>query len=100
MFKRSISAILAMILLLGLIPMAVAAPPSGSNVINVADYNADSTGVQDACEAVKNALAAAKALPEGENKTVYFPQGEYHFYADYAQKKELYISNTGTQPEL
>ncbi len=94
MFKRSISAILAMILLLGLIPMAVAAPPSGSNVINVADYNADSTGVQDACEAVKNALAAAKTLPEGENKTVYFPQGEYHFYADYAQKKELYISNT------
>lgn len=95
MFKRSISAILAMILLLGLIPMAVAAPPSGPNVINVVEaHGADPTGVQDACEAVKNALAAAKKLPEGENKTVYFPQGEYHFYADYAQKKELYISNT------
>lgn len=69
-------------------------PASTDHIINILDYGADLTGKKESTTAVQKALAAAKNLPENETKVIYFPKGEYHFYEDYAEVRELYVSNT------
>lgn len=61
-------------------------------VLNVLDYGADASGQSDSTEAVKAAILAAKQLTG--KKTILFPKGDYHFYPEKAETKELYISNT------
>ena len=88
------------LLISGIIPgnqygWAVAAeqqPPA--KVIDVTDFGADPSGKTDSTDAVKQALEQAR-MTEGE-VTVNFPQGEYHFWKDYATKKNYHTSNTSS----
>lgn len=67
-------------------------------VINVLDYGADPSGVNDSAKAVWKALEAAKeASDDGKNHvTLNFPKGEYHIYKDKAQQREYHTSNTNS----
>lgn len=67
-------------------------------VIDVLDYGADPTGMQDSTEAIWNAFEAAKEKSNhGRNQvTVNFPTGEYHIYKDKAQTREYHTSNTNS----
>ncbi len=65
---------------------------AGETVIDVTDFGADPTGIQDSAQAIIRAVEKAK---EAEGPTVInFPEGEYQIYPDKAQERELYISNT------
>ena len=61
---------------------------------NVLDYGADPTGTRESSTAVQRALAAAKEVDPATPKTIYFPKGEYHFYAGYSEVRRIYASNT------
>ena len=91
---RWIAGLMTAAMLTGLLPAGAAATPASGHVIDVTDYGADPTGVRESTTAVEKALEAAKKLPADEEKTLYFPEGKYHFYADYAPVRELYVSNT------
>lgn len=81
--------------LVGVIPAQAAEP--GTVTINVTDYFEGSyvvNGIKEATTAVERALAYAETLPPETPKVIYFPEGEYHFYEDYAPFRELYVSNT------
>lgn len=61
-------------------------------VIDVTDFGADPTGIEDSQPAVIKAIEAAKNV-EGP-VTINFPEGTYQMYPDKAFKKEMYLSNT------
>ncbi|WP_052136814.1 glycosyl hydrolase family 28-related protein [Arthrobacter sp. PAMC 25486] len=61
-------------------------------LVNVTDFGADPSGVQDSAAAVWDAICHAKAL--GSPVTVVFPTGRYTIYSHDAPKRELYVSNT------
>ena len=67
-------------------------------VIDVRDFGADPTGVNDSAEAIWKALEEAKKVSDGGKKsvTLNFPKGEYHIYKDKAQKREYHTSNTNS----
>ncbi|MDR0672041.1 MAG: DUF1349 domain-containing protein, partial [Oscillospiraceae bacterium] len=75
-----------------LYPGAVVSAEPSSTVINVVDYGADPAGVTDSAAPVWQAILAAKEVTGPV--TIYFPKGEYHFWEEYAVKRDLYISNT------
>ena len=57
-------------------------------IIDVTDYGADPSGINDSTEAIYDALEAAKVAGQGgQSVTVNFPKGEYHIYKDKAQQK-------------
>ncbi|RPF42067.1 putative sugar-binding protein [Hydrogenoanaerobacterium saccharovorans] len=72
----------------------VQAAETADVVIDVTDYGADPSGINESTTAVEKAIEYAKTLSEGTPKIIYFPKGEYHFYADYAPVRKLYVSNT------
>ena len=98
--KRVVSLLLVCAMLMSLLSVpALAADGTGSSdpsgtVIDVTEYGADPLGMQESSTAVIAALEYAKTLPDETEKTIYFPKGEYHFYADYSEERELYVSNT------
>lgn len=103
-YKRTLSALLAGVMLFSVMPIERAAAATThemtGTVINVQDYGADPTGAKDSTKAVEQAIEAAKKLPANEAKTILFPTGEYHFYEETAPERELYVSNTvGIKPE-
>ena len=66
-------------------------------IIDVTDYGADPSGINDSTEAIYNALEAAKEEgKDGKAVTVNFPKGEYHIYKDKAQQREYHTSNTNS----
>ncbi|WP_461815739.1 NPCBM/NEW2 domain-containing protein [Faecalimonas sp.] len=71
---------------------------NGTIVIDVLDFGADPTGVNDSAESIWNALKEAKKVSDGGKKsvTLNFPKGEYHIYKDRAQKREYHTSNTNS----
>lgn len=67
-------------------------------VIDVLEFGADPTGINDSAEAIWNALEEAKKVSDGGKKsvTLNFPKGEYHIYKDKAQQREYHTSNTNS----
>ena len=66
-------------------------------VINALDYGVDPTGEADSTVAIQKAFAAAKeAEADGKKVTLEFPEGEYHIYKDYAEKRQYHTSNTNS----
>ncbi len=67
-------------------------------IIDAADYGADPTGAEDSAQQIQAAFAAARKAKENgaAHVTVSFPQGEYHIYKDYAEKREYHTSNTNS----
>jgi hypothetical protein len=65
--------------------------------INVADYHAVANSGSDAFDALRKAIAAAKAAPKPV--VLNFEQGIYDIYAATADKTTYYISNTVTYEE-
>lgn len=61
---------------------------------DVTSFGADPVGTSDSSLAVQRALEAAADVPDNKLKTIFFPRGIYHFYEDYSQIREYYISNT------
>lgn len=96
--RKALSALLTLALLLGLVtpitPVARAAAEDSGVTFNVLDYGADPTGAKESSHAVQDALAAAAEEDPATHKTIYFPKGEYHFYAGYSAVRRLYASNT------
>lgn len=72
----------------------VRAEEKSDTVIDVTDFGADPSGKTDSTDAVIKALEKAKET-EG-NVTVNFPEGEYHFWKDYASKRNYHTSNTSS----
>ncbi|MBS1705177.1 MAG: right-handed parallel beta-helix repeat-containing protein [Armatimonadetes bacterium] len=62
---------------------------SFASVVNIADYGATPNSRMDATAAVASAIQALK--PGG---VLRFPAGEFHFFRNNAQERELYLSNT------
>ena len=99
-WKRLFAVILTAAMALSLLPATALAAPrksvsrTGGVTIDVSDYGADPTGTKESSTAVIAALEYAATLGEDVEKTIYFPEGEYHFYADYSERRELYVSNT------
>lgn len=86
-------------MVLSLLPAAALAAPRRASraagvTIDVTDYGADPTGAKESSTAVIQALEYAATLGDEVEKTISFPQGEYHFYADQSEVRELYVSNT------
>lgn len=72
----------------------VLAKGKSGTVIDVTDFGADPGGKADSTKAVQKALEKAK---EAEGKvTLNFPKGEYHFWKDYATKRNYHTSNTSS----
>lgn len=97
--KRLAALLLAAAMVFSLLPVTALAAPrrssrTGGVTIDVTDYGADPTGAQESSTAVRAALAYAATLGDEVEKTISFPEGEYHFYADKSVEKELYVSNT------
>ena len=97
--KRLSALLLAAAMVLSLLPVTALAAPrrssrTGGVTIDVTDYGADPTGAQESSTAVIKALAYAATLEDGVEKTISFPKGEYHFYADLSEMRTLYVSNT------
>lgn len=67
-------------------------------VIDVLEYGADPTGINDSAEAIWKALEEAKKVSDGGKNavTLNFPKGEYHIYKDKAQQREYHTSNTNS----
>lgn len=101
---KKICSALAGSLVLGLLltPFASALPDvkaEGADVvIDATVYGADPTGQKDSTRAIQEAFAAAKQATEdgAASVTVSFPEGEYHIYKDYAEKKVYHTSNTNS----
>ena len=93
---------LAWLLLLAMVFTSIPAIPAKAEVatdkvINALDYGVDPTGETDSTEAIWEALQAAKeAEADGSSVTLVFPEGEYHIYKDYAQKRNYHTSNTNS----
>ena len=66
--------------------------------IDLLDYGADPTGIEDSTVAVQKALEAAKEAEENGTKNVVLdiPNGEYHIYKDHAWQREYHTSNTNS----
>lgn len=104
--KKTISRILGLFLVLTLLfqPMTGLAKKDKKGaeksdiVIDVLEYGADPTGINDSAEAVWKALEEAKKVSDGGKNavTVNFPKGEYHIYKDKAQQREYHTSNTNS----
>ena len=71
---------------------------NNNTVIDVTDFGADPSGMEDSAIAIWNALETAKELSKDGAipVTVNFPKGEYHIYKDYAQTREYHTSNTNS----
>lgn len=96
--KRLAALLLAAVMVFGLLPVTALAAPRRSSrtegvTIDVTDYGADPTGTKESSTAVIAALEHAETLGDAQ-KTIVFPKGEYHFYADQSEVRELYVSNT------
>lgn len=61
-------------------------------LINVTDFGADPSGVNDSAAAVWDAIRHAREL--GKPATIAFPPGRYTMYPENTPKRELYVSNT------
>ncbi len=98
--KRLAALLLAVVMVFGLLPATALAAPrrssrTGEVTIDVTEYGADPTGTKESSTAVIAALEYAKNnIDEDTPKVISFPKGEYHFYADYSEMRELYVSNT------
>ena len=97
--KRLAALLLAVVMVFGLLPATALAAPrrssrTGEVTIDVTEYGADPTGTKESSTAVSDALEYAKTLDADTPKVISFPKGEYHFYADYSEDRELYVSNT------
>lgn len=73
--------------------IAFAKEKSGT-VIDVTDFGADPSGKEDSTKAVQKALKKAKEV--GGKVTLNFPKGDYHFWKDYATKRNYHTSNTSS----
>src|SRR5262249_34619467 len=62
-------------------PRPAVSPTDTIDVFNILDYDADPTGVEDATEPVRNALAAAHAnvITTGRPTTIFVPAGNFKF---------------------
>ena len=106
--RRGLAWLLAVVVTISLLPAAASAKEpdretrdtrDGGVTFDVTQYGADPTGINESSTAVRKALEAAKEASADTQKTIVFPKGEYHFYADYSEKRELYVSNTLRQNE-
>ena len=66
-------------------------------VIDVTYYGAKPNSHEDAAAPVQRAIAAAAAV-DGP-VVLHFPEGRYDFYAEDAEKRPYYISNTASESE-
>lgn len=91
-----------------LLPGVAAAPDTNeaeetpAAVIRATDFGADPGGGRDSTEAIIRALDRAAELRAEQPDTpivLNFPKGEYQFYPDKAEKRELYMSNTSGENE-
>lgn len=105
--KELVAVMLATMGVLGLgLPTSAATAKRGKGVvINVTDYapkqehksagRNSSADPQEYSTALRAALKYAKEkVRENVPKTLSFPKGEYHFFADQSEVRELYVSNT------
>ena len=101
--RRGLAWLLAVVMTISLLPAATSAKEpdrethetrDGGVTLDVTQYGADPSGVNESSTAVRKALEAAKEASADTQKTIVFPKGEYHFYADYSEKRDLYVSNT------
>lgn len=105
--KRKRSTMMSLLLVFALLIQSTVSMAAGKEesakknsdvLIDVLDFGADPTGVNDSAEAIWEALEYAKEVSDGGKKsvTLNFPKGEYHIYKDKAQKREYHTSNTNS----
>ncbi len=99
--KRLLAGLMAVCLLAAGLPVdlfstgkTVLAKEKAGTVIDVTDFGADPGGKTDSTKAVQKALEKAKETKG--NVTLNFPKGEYHFWKDYATKRNYHTSNTSS----
>lgn len=101
MKKRLLAGVVTVCLLVAGFPVgffstgkSVLAKEKTGTVIDVTDFGADPGGKMDSTKAVQKALEKVK---ETKGKvTLNFPKGEYHFWKDYATKRNYHTSNTSS----
>ena len=84
----------ALALLVGGGSPVAAAPKTGPVVVDVDDYGADPTGRTDSTPAVVAALRHAKRVDRDRPVRIVFSKGTYQIYPEWAETRELYVSNT------
>ena len=95
MKKRLLAGVVTVCLLVAGFPVgffstgkSVLAKEKTGTVIDVTDFGADPGGKMDSTQAVQKALEKVK---ETKGKvTLNFPKGEYHFWKDYATKRNYH----------